>query len=119
MSSRWDVNSLTDWGDWGSPAPNLFPQFVGSGGPLNKGAWNRIRLRLKAASSRTASDGVVNMQINGTTVLSITTAKFHNAYSSPVDAVLRNGYFMGWANSGFTEKTVFFIDDVTFLSGSN
>ena len=27
---------------------------------------------------------------------------------------LRNGYLMGWANSGFTDNTDVFIDDVVF-----
>lgn len=114
MSSRWDVNMLTDWGDWGTPAPNLNPNFIGSKGPIVIGQWNRIKLHARAASSRTASDGVLEFWVNNVLILAIRNAKFHNAFSTPADAVLRNGYLMGWANSGFAERTVFFIDDVKF-----
>jgi hypothetical protein len=114
MSSRWDVNMLTDWGDWGTPAPNLTPSLINKSGPLVIGQWNKIKMRAKAASSRTSADGVMEFWVNDILVLAIRNGKFHNAYDTPADAVLRNGYLMGWANSGFTEKTIFFIDDVKF-----
>ncbi len=110
MSSRWDFNSSSDYGltgvvGQGSP-------FIGGAGPIKLGQWNRIRIQVGAASNRTASDGTAKMWVNDALYLSTTTGKFHNFYSTPTDAVLRNGYFLGWANSGFTQATTFFIDDV-------
>lgn len=113
MSSRWDVNSWTDGGAWPTPAPQNGTPFIGAG-PLQLGAWNRVRFHVKAASSRVAEDGQVQLWINNTLQLSYNNGRFHNAYSSPADAVLRNGYFLGWANSGFTDQTDFFVDDVKF-----
>jgi hypothetical protein len=32
--------------------------------------------------------------------------------------VLRNGYLLGWANSGFAQETVFYVDNVKFYQTS-
>lgn len=111
MSSRWDLNS---WTDGGLNHPQNGAPFIGGSGPMKIGQWNRVRLQFRAASSRTAADGVMRMWINDSLFAEMTNGKFHNFYATPVDAVLRNGYFMGWSNSGFAQETVFFIDDVKF-----
>lgn len=117
LSSRWDLNMLTDWGTWGTPEPNVTPPLLGANGPMMIGQWNRVKMHVRAASSRTAEDGIIEMYVNGTPVLTFYKARFHNAYSTPADAVLRNGYLLGWANSGFDSTTVFYIDDVKFSTG--
>lgn len=115
MSSRWDLNS---WTSGGLNHPQLGAPFFGGTGPLKLGQWNRVRLQFRAASSRTASDGIMRMWVNNALFAELTTGRFHNFYDTPVDAVLRNGYFFGWSNSGFTEETVFFIDDVKFYDSN-
>lgn len=111
MSSRWDLNS---WTSSGLNHPQSNAPFIGGAGPVRLGAWTRVRLQFKAASSRTASDGVMRMWINDSLYASKTDGRFHNYYAEPSDAVLRKGYFLGWSNSGFSAETVFFIDDVRF-----
>lgn len=118
MSSRWDHNSWTSGGSWGVQAPPSEVKLIGSGGPIKPGEWNQIRFHVKAASSRQSDDGQVHIWVNGQNIFTYTKGRFHNAFDTPVDAVLRNGYLLGWANSGFTERTVFYIDDVKFYSGS-
>ncbi len=50
------------------------------------------------------------MWVNGKLVLSKTDGDFWNARRMSKTA-LKNGYIMGWSNSGFTERTEFFVDD--------
>lgn len=114
MSSRWDFNSWTDSGPWpeGGPA-NGFPLI--SPTALRPGAWNRVRFHVKAATSRTAEDGEVHLWLNDAQVIAYTRGRFHNAFASPSDAVLKNGYMLGWSNSGFSQETIFYIDEVKFF----
>jgi hypothetical protein len=113
MSSRWDYNS---WESSGLNHPQMNAPFIGGTGPIKPGQWTRVRMQFRAASSRTASDGVMRMWINDMLFAQKTDGKFHNYYSTPSDASLRNGYFLGWSNSGFTAETIFYIDDVKFYS---
>jgi hypothetical protein len=112
MSSRWDFDWVTD----GFASENT--PLIGAAGAIKPGQWNRVRFYVKAASSRTASDGKMHMWVNGQQLLNYNAGKFHNFNANVVDASLRNGYLMGWANSGFTETTTFFIDDVKFTQGN-
>lgn len=116
-SSRWDLNSQTDSG------PNYSPTgqgdtFISASGPLIINEWNQVRIHLKAATDQTSSDGAQQMWINGVLVLSITNGRFWNypTGTDPVDCYLRNGYFMGWANSGFLAETDFHIKAVKFYN---
>lgn len=111
MSSRWDFNS---WESSGLNHPDNYKPFIGGTGPVRVGQWNRIRLQFKAASSRTASDGIMRMWVNDALYAQKLDGKFHNFFATPADAVLRNGYFLGWSNSGFTQETLIFIDAVKF-----
>jgi len=115
MSSRWDLNS---WTSSGLNHPQQGVPLIGGVGPLRVGQWNRVRLQFRAASSRTDSDGVMRMWINEQLFAELTTGRFHNFYATPADALLRNGYFLGWANSGFSAETIFFIDDVRFFDAN-
>ncbi len=115
MSSRWDCDYVTDGCDWPNPAPVQWWKLInGAAGPLTPGSWNKIKFRAKAASNRSASDGVATLWINDAVVFNYSSGRFHNFNPAVTDAVLRNGYLMGWANSGFAEKTVFYLDDVKF-----
>ena len=77
------------------------------------GTWVRFGYHVKNATSIEAADGEVNMWKNGVRI----------AYNPGVPLAglsgpLPNGYFelMGWANSGYSEQTVFFLDDVRVYS---
>jgi hypothetical protein len=113
MSSRWDYNS---WESSGLSHPDNYQPLIGGTGPIAVGQWSRIRMQFRAASSRAASDGIMRMWVNDALYAEKTDGKFHNFYDTPADASLRNGYFLGWSNSGFTELTVFFIDAVKFYN---
>lgn len=115
MSSRWDFNS---WESSGLNHPQQGAPFIGGAGPIQLGQWSQVRMQFKAASNRSASDGIMRMWINGTLFAELTTGRFHNAYDTPPDASLRNGYFLGWSNSGFAAQTIFYIDDVKFYDGN-
>jgi hypothetical protein len=91
-----------------------WPRFIHPNGPVRIGEWTRIRVHLKASSSWSADNGVFELWADSTLVFGHYTARFHNFDTAIPDAALRRGYFMGWANSGFTEDTDFFIDDVKF-----
>jgi len=113
MSSRWDLNS---WTDSGYSPTGQGATFISSSGPLTIGAWNTVRIEMAAASAYGASDGIHRIWINGTLFLETTTGKFWNfdTATDPADCFLRNGYFFGWSNSGFTDETDFFIHGAKF-----
>lgn len=116
MSSRWDELEVTGGGPWPSPRPPRQVELIGGRGALRIGQWNRVRFMAKAASSRTAEDGESRLWVNETLVLKYTTGRFFGADPVKGDATLRRGYLLGWANSGFDEETVFFLDDIKFYT---
>ncbi|WP_434479834.1 heparin lyase I family protein [Gemmatimonas sp.] len=96
-------------------------KFIGSNTPMKPGQWNRIRFYVKASTYRgtlPTGDGIMKMWINNTLFFSTTTGNFNNFDPSLVGTTLRLGYLMGYANSGFDETTVFFIDAIKFFSGN-
>jgi hypothetical protein len=112
MSSRWDMDWVTD----GLVGDNI--PLIGANSPIKPGQWTRIRFYVKAASSRLASDGRMQMWVNDTKMVDYNVGRFHNFNPNVLDATLRNGYLLGWANSGFSENTVFYVDDVKFTQGN-
>ena len=117
MSSRWNLNSWTSSNSTGDYLPTgQNATLISDSGPLNKGAWNTVRIELAAASSQSSSDGIQRMWINGTLFVEITTGKFWNfdTATDPADCFLRNGYFLGYANSGFLDQTDLYITGVKF-----
>jgi hypothetical protein len=116
MSSRWDCEYVTDGCEWPNPEPQSGFPIIGGTNGLRIGEWNKVRFRAKSASSGTSQDGVATLWINDVMVFTYSLGRFHNSDKSVTDAVLRNGYLMGWANSGFTERTVFYVDDVKFYA---
>lgn len=69
-----------------------------------RGEWLRIRVHLRAGEA----DGVVALWRDDTLVYSYDPAPLWT--SSGVNS-FRRGYLLGWANSGFTEETRFYITD--------
>lgn len=105
---------LGTWQHYPSDHVRERPILIGNGAPARVGAWNRFRFYHKASISRTANDGKMRLWVNDTLLSSTDVGRFYNTFDSPADPTLRRGYFLGWANSGFTEETVFFLDGVKF-----
>jgi len=126
----WRTNDTESWGrilssfsnyNWIGTA-GTFSSFIGETAPLKPGQWNRIRFYVKAATARaaagtTVSDGVMKMWVNNVLVYSQSNGDFNNFDPNVVGTTLRNGYLLGYANSGFDQTTVFYIDDVKFFQG--
>jgi uncharacterized protein YjdB len=88
------------------PAPDR--NFISPSGPIKVGDWTQIRVHVKAASGLKTNDGVLELWANG----SIVFRKNNGDLIGPSgNRELHNGYLFGWANSGFTQKTVMNIDD--------
>jgi hypothetical protein len=113
---RWDNKSITDQGMEG--VPGQYTPLFGGAGVFRLGEWSRVRFHTKVASSNTATDGVAKMWVNDRLILNVTNGKFYNYGGTATDALMRIGYFMGWSNSGYTEQTVFGIDDVKFYDNN-
>jgi len=115
VSNRWDFAFWSSATNGGYNVTGQGARFIAnSGAVLVRGAWNNVRMELKAASNSTATDGIQRMWINGVLHSEITNAKFWNPNSAEPDTVLKNGYFWGWANSGFAEETLVHIHGAKF-----
>lgn len=78
-----------------------------------RGRWVRIQVHVRLASVFN-NDGIIEMWVDGVKTFTNTTLPLYP--TGGVGNYLRNGYLMGWANSGFTSTSVTFIDDIT-ISG--
>jgi hypothetical protein len=71
------------------------------------GTWNTVRVHYRLASGAGQTDGVYEGWLNGDLMWrSRTDWQF---WSTGGNNFVRNGYLMGWANSGYTLETDFFI----------
>lgn len=77
------------------------------------GAWVQWRFHFRV-SDVGQSNGVFRLWKNGT--LFIDETGLANDAVDGTDHGYEMGYFRGWANSGFDEQTIFYIDDVKFYS---
>jgi hypothetical protein len=91
---------------------------IGPTQPIALGKWTRIRFHFKLSSARLKADGVYQMWANDSLLVNAQNQTFWNAKAVPADASFRNGYLLGWANSGFTDRTLLFIDDVKFYNSN-
>ena len=87
---------------------------IGPNRPIATGKWTRIRFHFKLSSARLKNDGVYQMWANDSLLVNAQNQAFWNTKTIPTDASFRKGYLLGWANSGFTERTLMYIDDVKF-----
>lgn len=116
MARRWDYSF------WSSSGPNYSPTgqfdtFINASGPVVIGDWNNIKMEYAVASDDASSDGIQRMWINDVLFFETTTGRFWNypaSVNTPTDCWLRNGYFFGTANSGYTEQTDFHIKHPKF-----
>ena len=75
-----------------------------------RGRWLKIQVRVRLASLYN-NDGVIEMWVDGVKTISNRNLPLYP--QGGAGNYLRNGYLMGWANSGFDESSVTFIDDFT------
>jgi hypothetical protein len=68
-------------------------------------------VRLATAAN---NDGVIEMWVDGVKTINNTTLPLYPDYG--IGNYMRNGYLMGWANSGFSATSNTYIDDV-IISG--
>lgn len=93
--------------------PDQGKNFIGPTFTLKPGQWHLIRLQFQRSSAGGATDGIMRMWIDGVLYASMTNGPFRNL-DNVGETVLRQGYFMGWSNSGFEAITDWYIDDVKF-----
>ncbi|KKK51692.1 hypothetical protein LCGC14_3112400 [marine sediment metagenome] len=80
----------------------------------NRGRWIQFRVHVKVATSAD-NDGVIEMWADGVKQIENTDLAMYP--DGGVGNYLGRGYFMGWANSGFTNTTYSYIDEVVISSG--
>lgn len=99
--------------NWPSSTPSV-RNVIGPGPQyaMQPGTWNHVDIRYRAAPScPTPEDndgGRIEVWINGALVHWIDRGFWARG---PAGGMAEAGYLLGWANSGFNEDTVFFIDD--------
>jgi hypothetical protein len=90
--------------------------------PKDLGRWMQLVFRVKAASSPTAKDGIVQMwrrwqgEEEFTQLHEITWANIAMPHTGPYGWT--KGYLMGWANATYPERTEWHIDDFTISTRS-
>ena len=84
------------------------PNFIAN--DSNLGRWLKIQIRIKCATAAN-NDGVEEMWVDDKRVMSNTNLPLYPA--GGIGNYLRNGYLMGWMNSGFNLTSSTYIDDVT------
>jgi hypothetical protein len=77
------------------------------------GKWHRVRVHFRASSASQNKDGIYEGWIGDT--LAWRSVDWSFWYPGGKNYI-RNGYLMGWANSGYAQSTDFFIDDVKFFT---
>lgn len=112
-ASVYGVSLISDYPGAGNP---VLVTATGNTGLLRKGQWNQIRIGCRLSSGVGVADGFLRMYINGKVATGIENARLWNTYNEPAEAVFRNGYFLGYLNSAFTENTDLFIDDIHFYT---
>lgn len=79
-----------------------------------RGEWTRVRMYFRV-SDPGASNGVSRWWVGDTLVYDA--IDLPNDAEDPADNYLERGYLLGWANSGFTELTHVYVDDVSVCDG--
>jgi hypothetical protein len=83
--------------------------------PSMAGKWHRVRVHFRASSGSQMTDGIYEGWIGDT--LAWRSVDWSFWYTGGKNYI-RNGYLMGWANSGYSQQTDFFIDDVKFFTSN-
>lgn len=100
---------------------NLFDQtvlsdpLINGGGPITAGAWCRVRVRARGGTAALANDGLLYWQAGDTVIANVTNGDYWNQNETYSNVRLNTGYFLGSANSGFTEATAFYLAGFKFF----
>jgi hypothetical protein len=89
------------------------PKAMSAFSDRERGKWNQVRIHVRLASTENTSDGLVELDINGKQTLH---SRNLATPSAAAGRYLKNGYFLGWANSGYNEDMNFKIDNVRFYT---
>jgi hypothetical protein len=89
-------------------------QFIGTGCACVPGQWNSLRFHFKPASSRSATDGIWKMWVNGSVYMDGGGTLWPPLaeVGQTEDTTIERGYLMGSHNAGYLDETTFYIDDV-------
>lgn len=75
----------------------------------DKGKWMDLIAEVRVPASASSADGIMRLWKNGQQVVNITNlASWGGSGKNYID----QAYFLGWANSGFDQTTLMYIDDV-------
>ncbi|HEX9893126.1 MAG TPA: hypothetical protein VGA78_04350, partial [Gemmatimonadales bacterium] len=73
--------------------------------------WNRFGFHARLASGPGATDGLIEVSMNGKTLGRYPNLDFRS-HGQQAKNYFGNGYLLGWANSGYDATTRFWIGDV-------
>lgn len=108
MEALW----CTDTTGWCNTGALWDPVFTDA----HRGRWVQVRIHARVADSKTAANGVFQMWVDG--ALGVNLQNLPLAASAGGNNWFRNGYLMGWANSGFTQTTSVYLDDFKIFRSS-
>jgi len=83
-------------------------------GPCVPGSWNIIRGHIRKASAMGVPDGIWEMWVNGVLHTRIENQPFGSGDPEKFPYGIDQGYFLGAANSGYTEATTFHLQRIAF-----
>jgi uncharacterized protein YjdB len=104
-----DTRPIGDWGVQGGTWNSAITD-------ATRGRWVQIRVRARLADSKTAANGVLQLWADG--VLRVDMRNLDMAAEAGANNFFRNGYLMGWSNSGFNQNTAVYVDDFKIFRAS-
>lgn len=79
-----------------------------------RGRWVKMEIFATTATSAAARDGILEVYQDGAQVISMRNL---NTYATSGINLWREGYLLGWANSGFDTTTYVYVSNVSFSTG--
>lgn len=109
-------NNSTDGSAISIPSPQTqVTDVISSTGVIVPGNWSRIRIHAAVASAAESNDGVLELWADNTLLFQKTDGRFWYPTGSSLYGTtpfFRNCYLQGFSNSGFTEETRLYIDNL-------
>lgn len=112
------ISSNRSWGpnnSHGVPVWSGKDLWIGPGAPIKPGQWSRLGYYWRSSSGPGVADGVMQNWVNGQLEIEAKGVVWPQDGSAPY---FDNGYILGWANSGYTEETRFYVDDFRVGAGN-